>query len=332
MRRLLRTAFRLACPILPALLFSEFAFRRFLVEHHPPVSDRDLSVALGVFWPGSFPASKAAGTVRILGLSDSFGQAGGPENYHYLLERRLRELGFPVEVVNLSIGGYSPAHEAAVLKRFGRRYQPDLVLHGFCVGNDFHEGAEPFWSFKGIPLPVTEGRMGLLPWNYALLSWLRRRQMIRAAKPGPGMFEREAFLKIVRRRLEACRVLPDSFRRGRAMRGVRDIREAARELGARYAMVLHPDEFQVDERLFEEALRSGGLDPTLYDRVGPQRFLMEDCRGDGSPCLDLLALFQEEHGRGSLFLPRDTHYNAKGNELAARALADFLVREGLLGK
>lgn len=278
-----------------------------------------------------------------MGLADSFGIMGGGTNYHFLLEKRLLESGRSVELVNFSDSEYSPEHEAAILRRFGVRYRPDLILHGFFVGNDFMPGSSELWSYRQISIPASEGWSAYLPWNFTLLSWLRRRYRVRREMgaleravasgivPGGGSFRPETFLKIERSRLEICRLGPQTKRRWEeGLREVRKIREAARTLGAEYAMVILPDELQVNAALLRELKESHGVVPSEFDLDGPQRFLMNDCAKNRVPCLDLLPLFRKSGERRSLYLSRDTHFNLAGNERASRAISDFLIREGLL--
>jgi len=91
-------------------------------------------------------ASKAPGTIRLLGLGDSFAFGWGVENEQSLfkvLERRLRgPEGRPVEVVNAGIPGFGTFEELALLRSIGLRYQPDLVMVAFYEGNDYQNNAE----------------------------------------------------------------------------------------------------------------------------------------------------------------------------------------------
>ncbi len=79
---------------------------------------------------------------RILILSDSFNWMGGPEgNYTALLERMF-EAEFGPGRVEVIAAGYPQTHTAeqlALLRKFGLRYNPDLVVSGFYAGNDFFD-------------------------------------------------------------------------------------------------------------------------------------------------------------------------------------------------
>ena len=86
------------------------------------------------------PLEKPPGTVRIVGLGDSFmygfNVAEG-EAYLRLLSDRLNEEYPEVrwEIVNTAVSGYNTVMEVETLKAKGLAYEPDIVVIGF-VGND----------------------------------------------------------------------------------------------------------------------------------------------------------------------------------------------------
>ena len=98
------------------------------------------------------------------------------------------------------------------------------------------------------------------------------------------------------------------------------------------AVMLIPDEFQVEDGLWDEVCERW---PELagIERDRPQRLLLEGLSERGVPCLDLLPVLRGvpplDDGDRHLYHLRDTHWNARGNRVAGEALATFL--EGLLG-
>ena len=89
-----------------------------------------------------YPHQRPPEVYRILILSDSFNWMGSPEgNYTALLEG-LFEAEFGPGRVEVIAAGYSQTHTAeqlALLRKFGLRYNPDLVVLGFYAGNDFFD-------------------------------------------------------------------------------------------------------------------------------------------------------------------------------------------------
>jgi SGNH hydrolase-like domain, acetyltransferase AlgX len=85
--------------------------------------------------------------------------------------------------------------------------------------------------------------------------------------------------------------------------------------------VLIPDEFQVNPAVLEAALREGGLDRGNLDLEGPQRRLTRFLAELGVPCLDLLPAFARVP---ATYAERDTHWNVRGNRLAAAEIASWV--------
>jgi len=90
------------------------------------------------------------------------------------------------------------------------------------------------------------------------------------------------------------------------------------------AFVLIPDEFQVEDDLWDEVVRRSGRP---LDRDLVQRTTVEWLQARGWPVLDLLPLLRTVEpladGRQHVYHRQNTHFNARGNEVAGRALARF---------
>jgi lysophospholipase L1-like esterase len=82
---------------------------------------------------------KPPGTLRILGLGDSFTFGYGVEyeqTWGHLLEQRLSaRLNRPVEFINTGVGGFNTVNEVALLEDRGLDFDPDLIILFWC-GND----------------------------------------------------------------------------------------------------------------------------------------------------------------------------------------------------
>jgi hypothetical protein len=314
---------------------AEAAFRYLVLVPLVPRTDAQFRRQVSDHWPRPIDFSKPPGTVRVLGLADSFGVAGGADNYHFRLEAILRERHHDVEVVNFSIPGCSLGHELELLRRFAARYQPDIVLQAFFVGNDFGFETDDLLRYKGIDVVRQPGISSWLPDNLTLAQWLvrsrhaagDRRQAKRDSEAGlgEGSFSRAAFLEIERIRLGACR-RPRSD--GPAWPGTTAVLDGLvqtiRELPAHHVLMVHPDQYQVEPSLAAEIFEVYDLDPDEYDLDQPQKYLHAYARSRGLALLDLTPAFRQRGRDGGLFLSRDTHYNEAGNRLAAEVIADAL--------
>lgn len=90
---------------------------------------------------------KPAGMLRILMLGDSF-TFGFPvndeETFAHLIEQGLRARGYPVEVINGGVSGYSPTLEYVSLRDDFLKFEPDLVM----VWYDYGDLQEDYWFQK----------------------------------------------------------------------------------------------------------------------------------------------------------------------------------------
>ena len=98
---------------------------------------------------------KRVGVYRILVIGDSFTMGHGcdiEDTFPKLLEGQLNqwldESPSAFEVINAGVGGYSPDMEFDLLKEKMEIYEPDLVVMGFFVGNDFSSalGKRTVWN------------------------------------------------------------------------------------------------------------------------------------------------------------------------------------------
>ncbi len=108
---------------------------------------------------------KPEGTFRIAVLGDSFMEGYSvnfEESFHRLLEDALDGRSRDVEVLNFGVGGYGTLQEYLVYREAVSKYSPDLVLLGFCMGNDLRNNSRELESklgagkFKTVARPFLE--------------------------------------------------------------------------------------------------------------------------------------------------------------------------------
>ena len=322
------------------LLIAEIVFRFMLVEPKIPSTENQFKKLISSRWPEQVRIEKKKGVFRILSLADSFGEAGGWDNYVYLLRDMIRRTRPRTEMVSIFNGGYEIADEEEAFNRFGIRYAPDLVIHGFFVGNDFAPPQGPLFIYKNIPLRIAPGESTLRPNGFYLRQWIARYitalgDRLKKKKQAPntpeGFFSHDSFLAIEHRFLiNTCLNPTLDAMLNRISANLDRIREQAAKAGAKYVMVIHPDRLQVEPSLRREIETKYGIDLEKADMERPQKMLRRYCKENGIPYVDLLPAFKAHAAEQMLYVRDDIHYNNRGNELAAREIFRYLRDNGLI--
>lgn len=341
------------------LVFNDLVFRHSFYMYDPDIGFRVRPYAeWGPYQANKFgfndrdyPLQKEPGSYRLLILSDSFNWAGGPEgNYTALLEKKLTaEVGQPVELIN---AGYSQTHTAEqllILQKFGLQYQPDLVVLGFFVGNDFLD-ASPWrrrivvggtatdidtrwgreWTFLGQPV-VLRSRL----WLFLQEQWYSRQYVSLAQAQTATPTASYVSLPTDRYlQMEFARMQIANWQQASAFEAhqayIFDSLLAMRDLLAEqeieFVVAAYPDEFQVDDTLRQAVIERYQVDTSTYQWDRPQGILWQFCTEQDIEFYDLLPVFQEAHQQGQhLYLPNDSHWNEAGNQLAADYLYEILI-------
>ncbi len=255
-----------------------------------------------------------------------------------------------VEVILMGLGGYGPQQYLGTLRSVGLASDPDLVLLCFYTGNDVtgistrHEvrrGELYSTSSSSRRLDILR-RSHLFAWLEKRLFFRLRRERVRdrratetAGTPAEMSTEvpttpaplTRLYLEVLRNRLHFYAASPPVpiERLWTEAEGYLDaFNRTCRESAVPWALVIIPDEFQVDPAVREEAIRRLGAREDDLDLDAPSRRLARWASDAQIPILDLLPLFREERARlGPLYIPSDTHWNEAGNHLAGEALARF---------
>lgn len=303
---------------------------------------------------------------RIAALGDSFTFASGalPHEDHWtsLLEENLNgSTDRKVEVLRFGVPDTGPEFQLRLWQVEVSQLAPDAVVLGFFVGNDFIDHQGDCGVFGGGDSGLS-GRLASISALYRAARNLRRvvgagsgpwwrtpgdrddRDGQEGGRPVPGYrerfaadrptFDHDRFLAIEARRMALCLRSEEARFRELADRTIATITELAAEVdatGARFVVMLIPDQYQVDDELVDDVLRNGGGSRADYDFERPQRVLRDGLSAAGIETLDLLPIFRTAAGDGALYRPRDTHWNRRGNELAAEVLTGVFAPGGVLG-
>jgi hypothetical protein len=262
--------------------------------------------------------TKTAGRARVVMLGDSIAYGAGVrdgETFSALLESR----GTRYDVVNLAVGGYGTDQELIRLQREGLRYAPDVVVLHFCLFSDFADNAlpaalfdarqpKPYFTWDGSALRLHDRhlKLGLLSrvsqWladqshAYNRLCGLLR---VQRAPREPGVW--------ADRMSAALRDLPAASEL--TFRVIRRLADESTAAGARFLVVVHPDEFAFKHR--SKLLRKFCGTPLL----------------EGIPVLELGARYREAGlDWSAVSLDEPGHLTLLGHQKAAAVLEAALAQ------
>ncbi|MCC6179158.1 MAG: SGNH/GDSL hydrolase family protein [Chloroflexi bacterium] len=306
---------------------------------------------------------KPPGTFRILLLGDSFMEGVQVEQQQTtaaLLEASLRRErpDLNVEVVNAGVAGWGTGIEYLYFDHEGYRFQPDLVLVGFFIGNDLHDNyyklqlegddldqaVKPYFKLapdggleRKDPPPAPPRPGGLVTalraccrlWNVVETGAINRLSNPQANVPlfaaGPlaphtrAMYEKEPSGEWA----EGWEITARLFDR---------LKARADEMGASLAAFVIPDSPQLSDDDWETMVQGRRLRDGRLDLAAPNQQLARIAEREGFLLLDLLPTLRAESGGDwkRFYFQTDQHWNQAGHTLAARELTRFLLERGLL--
>jgi lysophospholipase L1-like esterase len=266
--------------------------------------------------------------VKILAIGDSFTFGVGvdaEDAWPEVLEDILRrDEDAPVAVRNGGVGGYGPLRSARLLVERQARWDPQVVVHTFYVGNDL-EDAKPDTILE-VP-KIRDGRMLAEDGT-----WLQRMRFRLRIHSHLYSFVREQFYGLYLKTplAERSRYLdsvgraewPDGIRQDSwpaAQAAVREIADWAEARGVHYLVVVVPMKYQVGAAAWTEYQRRWGGAETAFDRDHAQREVNAFLESEGIHYLDLLPVMRQADPllAESFYFPVDVHWTPEGHRFAA---------------
>jgi lysophospholipase L1-like esterase len=322
---------------------------------------------------------KPPNTFRILVLGDSFTEAAQvnlEDAFHSIVEQRLNqenEPGLRFEVISAGVAGYGVTRSMVYYEEVGYRYDADLVLLAFYMGNDMQDDYQPLAQerpFPGIyreqffrltgegelePLVVevestlapgaaqaqarSQSRVsridawlfGHLRFYYYVRPFLSEQvPFIRRALFALGFVESPApvlprYADVDAATFEAAWALEDAL--------IARLSADAGQHGAGFAVIMIPDYVQI----YPDALENDYplFYPAMLDDMDlgqTDRALLSILDRQGIAYLRLYPVFQQarESGGAELYSASARHWNQAGHRLAADAIYEWLLDEGLV--
>lgn len=261
--------------------------------------------------------------IALLGDSIAFGM-GAPDQAMIpglQLERRLRDMGLPADVLSFGVPGYNIRQVAAMLETDVARFHPDLVLYLYCLNDPQTYSRELEAVFSGANSGARQRALARSLWQRTpgphsrlwLLIRLYASRFLPDAEPSPrtGLSIRDDMQHLLDGRGRAFyhALYQDPAARRRLDEGLAGFARWRDATGIPVVLVLTP--------LFED------LDTYAYRDL--HRMVTEAAAGAGLETVDLLPGFQEAAQTAPAPLNADPiHPNPAGYEVMARLLAETL--------
>ncbi len=251
-------------------------------------------------------------------------------------------------VANLGVPSTGPQEYLAMIRKRVLPMRPEWIIVTLFIGNDLLQAHPNYRTmiYMGEARMMPDPRHLGAAWDeyYLSRSWRKlTKGLIRALLPSRALTDG---------RIAACATRPETSARlspatfdvytnelaiyeepyGSLAEGgfdglkslVLEMAETIKAAGIRPLFVVAPSEIQLDADLRQTLLRCLGKEHGAYDFHKPQRLL--DAFLDARH-LDYLDLWQalSRHPTIQTYLPRDTHWNPFGNDVAAGAVAAKLT-------
>ncbi len=258
-----------------------------------------------------------------------------------------RDGSHKIDIINAGYPGTHTGEELAMLKKYGLQYNPDLVVLGFFMGNDFVDGdpdrkriivngiymdisRKTELRVLGYPIIPHSRLLMFIKQKYTVYKETKKAAQSNQSQPKePGTFSEDTYLDIERGRLEFFNL--SYLRDGRFQPKIDYILQSIAEMDAqlksrniKLIVAIYPDEFQINEKLLQPVLDKYKLHRENYDLNPGQSILKPFLDSKGIPFIDFADRFRAEGKKQDLYLFRDTHWNAAGNQLAADILFENL--------
>ncbi|MBT8099842.1 MAG: hypothetical protein KJO82_08830 [Gammaproteobacteria bacterium] len=307
---------------------------------------------------------KPASASRILVLGDSFAEAFQvplQASFAKQLEGRVavgesgRGYSVIAEVINSGASGYGTDNALLFFSHEGYKYDPDLVLLAFYVGNDVRNNwhdleiidaggdRKPYFTFGADGLSLQsypfEAHRSLvtrlkvfLKTHLRLYAFLRQiRDRIRhAASERRAVEESGVPLDLGLFARERPEPWGDALRMTEAL--LLELDHRVRSADAQLFVVLIPTEFQVHRAVWDKTLLDlPALADLAWDLDGPNRVLGRFLADNRIAFVDLLPAFRARATASgeTFYLHGDGHWNAAGHALAAGLIGEAMQQQGL---
>ncbi len=286
---------------------------------------------------------KQTGNYRILGLGDSFAFGHGlplKESYLSLLEKKLQnKLGDHLEVIKAGSPGVGFKEYLSILEQEGVKYNPDLILVSFFVGNDVNRDITIDNAQQSENTKINNSKLDSFNLILNLKNYLRRNihlysfvvdrlktiPIIRIWLQENGLASGLIGSYVVDVLMKDYSVISKTYSKG--WLEVESILEKMEGINDNIVVVIIPTREQVDSSRMLKAANQLGYKIQDIDIYKPSRIIKKYCQNMSILCIDLLPEFINMQEQGEqLYFDIDPHLNKEGNVLASEIIHRKIIQ------
>jgi len=245
----------------------------------------------------------------------------------------------PIEVINTAVGGWGPFQYAQYYEYYGNKFEADMVLVGFFVGNDAYDQTTKVEQLRTAVMGrriTREAAVGkFIRFKIFLYEHFHIARLVMNKETAVRVDVRrdncqdfiELYLNIQRGRMRN-HLERNKHQYNLAQNSVAQIRriKALADAGnIPLVVLLIPDENQINPDLRDALLTKEQL--INYDFEMPQSLLKELFEQNDIQVIDLLPAFLADER--CLYM-NDTHWTGDGQELAATMIYEKLIEDNLI--
>lgn len=298
---------------------------------------------------------KEENTYRIVFLGDSWTEAlqvPRDKTFCKILETKLNEIGAnkKFEIINLGVSGYATGQEYLVLKEFGLKYNPDLVVLIFYARNDvfynslslYDGSSEPYFDLKDglltqvhYPQPITHNKLVsfIIKHFQSPRFFYKKIQLLKTRiENWKNQLAKEEDMSIDEQLRIYNRYYDNNWKKAWQITGalIKEININSQNNKADLLVVYLPAAIEANPELWKEALdKYPAMKNLEWDLEKPNYILKEFSQETNINYLDLLPSFREYISETGEDL-YSNHFNYNGHKLTAELLYNFLLSNNLI--
>lgn len=247
-----------------------------------------------------YTVNKGKGVIRIIAIGDSttFGYTDVKDTYPNVLERELRKKfkGKRFEVLNFGIEGVDSKHELDILKERAVKFDPDLVIVGYCL-NDIR-----FMVINPVLLWIMEHS------NFCDFLAVKIIETARIWRAKTGLVTNESYFKFI------IGLYEDEERILKLRNILREMKTILYNENRKLIVAVFP---------FREQFKQNAS-------LKPQSIVRAICKDEGITFFDLLSDLKK-YDPDKIYLKGDSvHFTVYGNELRAKSIMNFIIEGGII--